>query len=228
MRQELRDLLVVLVIGLPMAVTVAGLGAYWLARRALAPVERMTERAQLITADRLGERLPVHNPDDEMGRLALVFNETLARLEQSFEQMRRFTADVSHELRTPLTAIRSVGEVGLRGHRDEAGYRTIVGSMLEEADRLASLVDRLLTLSRAETRQARLSKDVFELTALVDEVAGHLSVLAEEKGPVVRGRSRCDAGRRRGSTGAPAGADQSRGQRDQVHAREGTHPDPHQ
>ena len=55
-----------------------------------------------------------------MGRLATVFNETLARLEASFEQMRRFTADVSHELRTPLTAIRSVGEVGLRGHRDEA------------------------------------------------------------------------------------------------------------
>ena len=58
----------------------------------------------------------------------------------------------------------------------------MVGSMLEEADRLASLVDRLLTLSRAETRQARLSRDVFEIAALVDEVAGHLSVLAEEKG----------------------------------------------
>ena len=181
MRQELHDLLVVLVIGLPLAVIVAGLGAYWLARRALAPVERMTERAQLITADRLGERLPVHRPDDEMGRLATVFNETLARLEASFEQMRRFTADVSHELRTPLTAIRSVGEVGLRGHRDEAGYRSIVGSMLEEADRLASLVDRLLTLSRAETRQGRLSRDLIDLTALVDEVAAHLSVLAEEK-----------------------------------------------
>ena len=182
MRQELHDLLIVLVIGLPLTVMVAGLGAYWLARRALAPVERMTERAQLITADRLGERLPVHRPDDEMGRLATVFNETLSRLEASFEQMRRFTADVSHELRTPLTAIRSVGEVGLRGHRDEAGYRSIVGSMLEEADRLASLVDRLLTLSRAETRQAKLSRDLIDLTALVVEVAGHLSVLAEEKG----------------------------------------------
>ena len=127
MRRDLRDLLFVLVVGLPLAVLVAGFGAYWLARRALAPVERMTERARLITAERLGERLPVHNPDDEMGRLASVFNETLARLEESFEQMRRFTADVSHELRTPLTAIRSVGEVGLRGHRDEAGYRAMVG-----------------------------------------------------------------------------------------------------
>jgi heavy metal sensor kinase len=182
MRQELRELLAVLGIGLPLAVLVAGLGAYWLARHALAPVERMTERARLITADRLGERLPVHNPDDEMGKLATVFNETLERLEQSFEQMRRFTADVSHELRTPLTAIRSVGEVGLRGHRDETAYRMIIGSMLEEADRLASLVDRLLTLSRAETGLAKLSKDVVELAPLVDEVAGHLSVLAEEKG----------------------------------------------
>jgi heavy metal sensor kinase len=185
MRRNLHDLLVVLIGGVPLAVLVAGFGAYMLARRALAPVERMTERAQSITAERLGERLPVHNPDDEMGRLASVFNETLARLEQSFEQMRRFTADVSHELRTPLTAIRSVGEVGLRGHRDEGAYRSIVGSMLEEADRLAGLVDRLLTLSRAETHQAKLSKDVIDLQRLVDESAAHLQVLAEEKGQTI-------------------------------------------
>jgi heavy metal sensor kinase len=185
MRRNLHDLLVVLIGGLPLAVLVAGFGAYMLARRALAPVERMTERAQLITAERLGERLPVHNPDDEMGRLASVFNETLARLEQSFEQMRRFTADVSHELRTPLTAIRSVGEVGLRGHRDETAYRSIVGSMLEEADRLAGLVDRLLTLSRAETHHARLSKEVVDLQRLVEESATHLQVLAEEKGQTI-------------------------------------------
>ena len=101
----------------------AGFGGYTLARRALAPIERMTERARSITAERLSDRLPVAQPDDEMGRLATVFNETLGRLEASFEQMRRFTADVSHELRTPLTAIRSVGEVGLREHRDDAAYR---------------------------------------------------------------------------------------------------------
>src|SRR4029079_4946388 len=101
----------------PRAVLVRGFGAYMLGRRAVAPVERMTERAQSITAERLGDRLPVDNPDDEMGRLALVVNETLGRLQASFDQMRRFTADVSHELRTPLTSIRSVGEVGLREHR---------------------------------------------------------------------------------------------------------------
>ena len=129
------------------------------------------------------DRLPVGNPDDEMGRLAAVFNATLRRLEQSFEQMRRFTADVSHQLRTPLTAIRSVGEVGLRtGHREESSYRAIIGSMLEETDRLAVLVDRLLTLSRAEMGQGTFARDTVNLTELAEDVVGHLGVLAEEKG----------------------------------------------
>ena len=184
--ERLRDLSVLFGFALPIAMALAGFGGYAVARRALAPVERMTERARSITADRLGERLPVHNPDDEMGRLATVFNETLARLQLSFDQMRHFTADVSHELRTPLTAIRSVGEVGLRGHRDESAYRGIIGSMLEEADRLASLVDRLLTLSRAETHQSHFSKDVVDLRELVENVTAHLGVLAEEKGQTVR------------------------------------------
>lgn len=179
---RLGELAALLAFGLPLAVAVAGIGGYLVARRALAPIERMADRAQSITADRLSDRLPVHNPDDEMGRLATVFNETLGRLERSFDQMRRFTTDVSHELRTPLTAIRSVGEVGLRGPRDDAGYRAIVGSMLEEADRLAGLVDRLLTLSRAETGQATLARETVNLHALAEEVAGHLGVLAEEKG----------------------------------------------
>ena len=181
MQQQLRDLLLTLVLGLPVAVGIAGLGGYVLARRALAPIEQMTTRARTITAERLADRLPVANPENEMGRLATVFNQTLGRLEESFDQMRRFTTDVSHELRTPLTAIRSVGEVGLRGHRDEAAYRGIIGSMLEEVDRLASLVDRLLTLSRAETRQAKLTHDAVDLSALADDVVSHLSVLAEEK-----------------------------------------------
>jgi heavy metal sensor kinase len=181
MQQDVRELLLILLLGLPVAVALAGLGGYTLARRALAPVERMTERARSITAERLSDRLPVGHPEDEMGRLATVFNETLARLEGSFEQMRQFTADVSHELRTPLTAIRSVGEVGLREHRSDVEYRSIIGSMLEEADRLASLVDRLLMLSRAEMGPSKSPRDDIDLHALADEVVSHLSVLAEEK-----------------------------------------------
>ena len=181
MRQELRELSLILMFGLPVGVVIAGLGGYTLARRALAPLEEMTERARSITAERLSDRLPVAHPEDEMGRLASVFNETLGRLEASFDQMRHFTTDVSHELRTPLTAIRSVGEVGLRGHRNEASYRSIIGSMLEEVDRLAQLVDRLLALSRAGTHHA-FSLDAVDLSSLAEDVASHLGVLAEEKG----------------------------------------------
>jgi heavy metal sensor kinase len=179
--QNLRQLIYILFLGLPGAMAIAGLGGYVLARRALAPIDRMAERARSINAERLNDRLPVDNPDDELGRLAIVFNDTLTRLESSFEQMRRFTADASHELRTPLTAIRSVGEVGLRGRRDETAYREIIGSMLEEVDRLALLVDRLLMLSRADTDKPNLSIDVVDIPKLADEVAEQLSVLTEEK-----------------------------------------------
>ncbi len=181
LRHELGELLFVMGLGLPVAVGIAGFGGYVLARRALAPVGQMTDRARAITAERLGERLPVINPDDELGHLAVVFNETFARLEQSFEQLRRFTADASHELRTPLTAIRSVGEVGLREHRDEKAYREIIGSVLEEADRLSHLVDSLLTLSRADAGHVKLIPERVDLAELAREVTHYLGVLAEEK-----------------------------------------------
>ena len=180
MRQELGQLMLMLVLGLPLSVAAAGLGGYWLARGALAPVDRMAERARAITADRLGERLPVDNPEDELGRLASVFNATLGRLESSFAQMRRFTSDVSHELRTPLTAIRSVGEVGLREPRDEAAYRAVIGSMLEDANRLGSLVERLLALSRADTGEVTLTTELIDLGELAETVTTDLGVLAEE------------------------------------------------
>jgi heavy metal sensor kinase len=171
----------IMLLGVPLAVAVAGLAGYTLARRALAPVNRMAERARLITAEHLKDRLPVDNSKDELGKLAQVFNETLTRLELSFDQMRRFTADASHELRTPLTAMRSVGEVGLRGKRDAAAYREIIGSMLEEVDRLSLLVDRLLTLSRADTGEAVLAAESVDLAELAEEVTAQLDVLAEEK-----------------------------------------------
>jgi len=181
MRRTIRDLVITLVLSLPVAVVAAGVGGYSLARRALRPVDQIAEQAHSITADRLNERLPVGNPRDELGRLAAVVNDMLARLQSSFEQMRRFTADVSHELRTPLTAIRSVGEVALRERRDQASYRMTIGSMLEEVDRLSFLVDRLLTVSRAEAGLMKPSVEVIDLQALADEVVGQLIVLAEEK-----------------------------------------------
>jgi heavy metal sensor kinase len=181
MREKLRQLFLVLGLGIPAALGAAAFGGYALARRALRPVQEMATQARSITAERLGQRLPVSSPDDELGLLAIVFNETLARLEKSFDQLRRFTADVSHELRTPLTAIRSVGEVGLREERDAKAYREVIGSMLEEADRLTRLVDTLLSLARADSGHVKLAREPVDIAEMAREAVGYLSPLAEEK-----------------------------------------------
>src|SRR5256885_17041546 len=99
----------------------------------------MVEQAQKITMEALAARMPNPNPGDEFGRLATVFNETLQRLENSFDELKRFTADASHELRTPLTALRTVGEVALRRERSTENLRDTIGSMLEEGQRLDQL-----------------------------------------------------------------------------------------
>ena len=170
-----------LLVGFPLALGLAGFGGYYLARRALSPVERMARRAQEINAERLGARIDVENPDDELGLLAKAFNETLARLERSFEQLKRFTSDASHELRTPLTAIRSVGEIGIQQDGDRDYYREVIGSMLEETERLSRLVESLLTISRADSGQIRLEQTTIALLPMVREASSLLEVLAEEK-----------------------------------------------
>jgi heavy metal sensor kinase len=181
MRAELGDLVLLLLLGLPAGVAASGAAGYFIARRALRPVERMTLQAQTITAARLSDRLPVENPDDELGRLASVFNGMLGRLEASFGQMRRFAGDVSHALRTPLTAMRTVGEVTLRGPSDADAYGAALASMLEDVEGLARVVDRLLTFARAEAGHLTLAPEPIDLSDLAEEVASELRVLAEEK-----------------------------------------------
>lgn len=166
---------------LPVLLALAGLAAYQLARRSLLPVEQMAMRAEQITADQLHQRLPIPNPNDELGHLGSVINKVLDRLQQSFDQLRQFTADASHELRTPLAAIRSVGEVGLQKSANAAAYKDVIGSMLEEVNRLTRLVESLLTLSRADAGQAKLSVADFSLLRVVEDVAARLEVLVDEK-----------------------------------------------
>jgi len=181
LRDALRTLALVLAFGIPAAIGLAIAGGAFLAGRVLAPIGAMGERARKITADRLSERLPVDDPHDEFGRLATIFNETLARLQDSFERLRRFTADASHELRTPLTVLRSVGEVALHDSLDRASYRDVIGSMLEEVQRLTTLVESLLLLTGAESGRLQISRTVADLGGLAARTAEQLRVLAEEK-----------------------------------------------
>jgi signal transduction histidine kinase len=181
LREQLSEVLKVLVFGLPLVIVLAGAGGYVLARRALAPIEHLAVEARRVTAERLHERVSVPNQHDEIGRLAAVINDAFSRLESSFDKLRRFTADASHELRTPLAVLRGIGEAGLVETRTPAEYKEAIGSMLEEIDRLTTLVDTLLRLSHGDAGSVHLSRESLDLGQLTREVASSLGVLAEER-----------------------------------------------
>jgi len=181
LRDTLWTLAVILATGIPFATGLAIAGGYFLAGRVLAPVAAMAQKAREITAESLAKRLPVDNARDEFGQLAIVFNDTLSRLQDAFERLRRFTADASHELRTPLTAMRSVGEVALQNPLDAFAYRDVIGSMLEEVDRLTRLVESLLILTRAGSGKIQLAPEALDLGELAGHVIDQLRVLADEK-----------------------------------------------
>ncbi|MEW6510198.1 MAG: ATP-binding protein [Bacteroidota bacterium] len=170
-----------ILIGIPVALLLVSVSAYWMARGALRPIDVMASAARRMGTSDLSERIPVRNPDDELGRLASAFNELLARIQKSYDQLKRFTSDASHQLRTPLTAMRSVGEVGLQVGRSAEEYREVVGSMLEESTRLTKLVDSLLFLTRADAGKHRLNVDRLDLLEYVRETTDLLGVLADDK-----------------------------------------------
>jgi len=184
--EEFWEMVSLLAIGLPVTVILVAITGYLVAGRALKPVDAMAQRALHITAEQLNERIHIENTNDELGQLGAAFNTTLARLERSFEQLRRFTADASHELRTPLTAIKSVGEVSLSMPGDVNYYRDTIGSMLEEANRLTHLVDSLLTMARADAGSIQLHRTGVYLYELAKEACALLDVLAEEKQQDIR------------------------------------------
>ncbi len=179
--KQLGELLaILLLVGLPAVGCSLG-GGYVLARQALAPVERMAATADEITARRLDRRLDAPNPSDELGRLARTLNGMIERLERSFEEVRRFTADAAHELRTPLAILRNEAEVALRIPRDSEQYRDCLEDMLEEIDHLSRLSDALLFLFREDAGLGALARDSVNLQEIARQIAGHMRVVAAEK-----------------------------------------------
>jgi len=173
----LDTLLVVLAGSAIVAVALATIIGWLISRRALAPLETITQTALQITrADDLSRRIPMREvPQDEVGRLAMAFNESLGRLERLFNMQRRFLADVSHELRTPLTTIRAnVDLVRRLGGADPVS----LGAIQSEAERMSRLVGDLLVLAQADAGTLPLARDPVEMDTLLLEVLSEAQVLA--------------------------------------------------
>jgi len=188
-----RRLLLTLLLAAPVAVLTALAGGAFLARRVIKPVEQMAATAQQITAQNLNERIKLTQADVELERLAESFNQMITRLENSFNQVRQFTADASHELRTPLTILKGETQLALDGHLNPDEYRHVLRSRMEELERMARIVDDLLILSRADSQVAELDFQIVDLSDLVIESceqlrhcaeAGQLSLIVENVEPI--------------------------------------------
>ncbi len=164
---------------LPLGLLLAGGGGWALARRALKPVDQMTQTAQRISGNDLDQRLPMRGSGDELDRLATTLNAMLDRLNAVIDQMRQFSADASHELQTPLTILKGELEVALRSPRDPEEYQGVLASGLEEIDRLDKLVAGLLLLARADAGVLRLDPKPVDLSALVSDVGDLMRPLAD-------------------------------------------------
>ncbi len=177
--ETLETIALAYVVIVPLMLAVAGAGGYWLATRSLAPVTAIGNKAATIGRENLSERLFAPNPHDELGHLASVFNEMLARLEASFEQQQQFIQDASHELRSPVTAIRMEADVALRQeHRTESEYRDAIATIRRSTARLSKIVDDLFFLARQDAERPLADETIVDLGEVVYEAVRSLRPVA--------------------------------------------------
>jgi len=177
----LKTLLIILIITVPSALLLASLGGQFLANKALKPVDQVTQTARTITSQNLNQRIPPPKVHDEIARLIETFNDMISRLDKSFNQIKQFSTDASHELKTPLTILRGEVEVALRKERNSSEYEQVLRSNLEEVNRMSRIVEDLLLLTRTDMGEIPLNRDNVNLTKILREVVGQLSILAQTK-----------------------------------------------
>lgn len=180
-QQGLRDALWVLLQMFPVVLLLACAGGYWMSRRALAPVDELTQAARSITADRLSQRLVVSKTGDELERLSQTLNDMIERLERAFRQISQFTSDASHELRTPLAVMRTTAEVALRSPEGRSECREALEHIVVELDRTSHLVENLLLIAKADSGDATLSRKPVNLVDAMSEACAEIDVLAQVK-----------------------------------------------
>jgi heavy metal sensor kinase len=177
----LNRFLTVLLASAPVLLLVSSAGGYWVGRKALKPVDRITSTVQSITIKNLSGRLPVADTGDELQRLAETCNAMLARLESSINRIKQFTADASHELRAPLTFTRTVAEVALRNPQIDAESRRAFEEIVDEGAKAAVLLGDMLTLARADSDYCDEVWEPVDLVAVIENVCEKVRPLADER-----------------------------------------------
>ncbi len=170
----------VLQVGLP-AILLGLLGGWWLTRRALGPVKKLTDAITKIHERNLRDPLPCSGNGDELDQLTKGFNDTLARLDDSFKRVHEFTLHASHELKTPLTILCGEAETASRDESLPSAERERAASQLDELRRLARIVDGLTLLAKADAGQVALKLEPLRFDELVREAFADTQILAESQ-----------------------------------------------
>jgi len=181
-----RRVLGLLLLAGPAALLLTAAGGWWLAGRALAPIERVRVQAQEIGVGRLHERIAIPATGDEVARLAVTLNTMLARIETGMEEQRRLIADTSHDLGTPLAVMRAEIDVSLRTDDLDPAARDVLVSARDEVDRMSRIVDDLLTLASADEGRLELVLEPADLGAVAARVVGALASLAAARDVALR------------------------------------------
>jgi heavy metal sensor kinase len=168
MERAAHSLDITLLTTIPLVLLIAGLGGAFLTDRAMRPVRHITRTAEQIGAEDLSRRLPVGS-GDEFSQLADTFNAMLGRLETSFAQQRRFTADASHELKSPLTVIKANASLALRSPRSADEYVRRIEAIDKASNHMRSLVDDLLLLALADEGRLAADKEHVSITEMLRE-----------------------------------------------------------
>jgi heavy metal sensor kinase len=183
--QDLKDMqaLALRLVGAGAGVLLLGLaGGWWLATRAIRPIEDIGATALKIAAGDLSQRINVADTDSELGRLASVLNSTFSRLEAAFAHQARFTSDASHELRTPVSVVLTQTQSALAREREPAEYRQALEACQRAAQRMRKLTQSLLALARLDAGQDPMRREAFDLARVTRECVEMVRPLAAERG----------------------------------------------
>lgn len=180
--ETMNRLLIIFLISIPTLIGITIISGYFLARKALKPVDKIRRAAIKISSSNLEERIDIGEKRDELGRLAATFNDMLERLKDAFQRINQFSIDVSHELKTPLTILKGETEVALRKDREKEEYKGLLKSNLEEVDRMTRIIDDLLLLSKADSKDIVLKIEEVALKDLIVDVCINMQIFAKNKG----------------------------------------------
>jgi len=181
MEEALRSFLEALAWLIPSGVLLAAIASWFMAGKALEPVAALGKAAGEIAVSSLDRRLPVRGTNDELDKLAMQFNDTLARLQNAVGEMKQFTASISHELRTPLAVLRGEAEIALMQADSSEQLRRVLASQLEEFERLTRMINQLLTLARAESGDVAIAREPVNISSMAQSIAEQLEPVAASK-----------------------------------------------